>query len=804
MQQAVGLFINTVPLRVSMPDAGQRRSVRDWLHDLLERNLALREHEHVPLVEIQECSELPKGRPLFDSLFVFENAPVEHAVLEQAQGLNARSESGRTHTNYPLTVVCYPGDALGLHLSYDQRVFDEPTIECLLSDFKRLLLALVEHFDHDFSELPLLTDSERSFQLENWNRTHVEYPLDRGYLPLFEACVAADPQRIVAQCMGQAWTRDELDAQATRLGQQLHISGVEPDRPVALLAERSLSLLGMMIGTLKAGAGFLSLDPTYPGQRLLYILQTSGVRVLVCTQAYADAAQAVLNELPTASRPQLLVWENVQAGTRRKQPLSVTVTGRHLAYLIYTSGSTGQPKGVAVEQAGMLNNQLSKVPYLQLTEGDVIAQTASQSFDISVWQFLTAPLCGACVEIVPDSIARDPAALLQHIRDTGITILESVPSMVQALLLEAPNDLASLRCLLPTGEAMPPDVARHWLQRYPGVALINAYGPAECADDVALFNVDTASTQGHRLPIGHPTDNNRLYVLDDELQPVPAAAIGELFIAGVGVGRGYFGDPIRTAQSFLPCAVGAPGERLYRSGDLALRRADGVLEFAGRADRQVKIRGFRIELGEVEACLYAMPAIHEAVVAVHEGPGGHHLVGYVVPTIGEWLSAADGSVSQWLEQDERYARLQRELRERLPVYMVPSHWLLLDRLPLNANGKVDRQALLAPTFGRLGTVYVAPRNELETTLTDIWRDVLAVEQVGVTDDFFQLGGHSLLATQIVSRTQHALQRSVPLRAMFECRTVKELADYIESLEGSVINEQKAHRLDELMSRLELS
>ncbi len=785
MQNCVGLFINSIPLRVPMPAAGERLSVRQWLQQLFERNLELREHEHLPLVSIQECSELPKGQPLFDSLFVFENAPVDASVLQGAEGLNARSGSGRTHTNYPLTVVCYPGDDLGLHLSYDQRFFDAPTIERLLADFQRLLLALADGFEQDFAALALVADDERRFLIEDCNRSAREYPLQQGYVPLFEANVAAHPQRIAAACMGEQWRYAELDRRANRLGHALLAAGVQPDQPVALLAERSLPLLGMMVGTLKAGAGYLPLDPAHPQQRLAHIVDTSAAQVLVCSAACRQQAEELLEELGCASgRPQLLVWDAIQDSAGNESALNIAVSGQHLAYVIYTSGSTGVPKGVAVHQAGMLNNQLSKVPYFNLNEHSVIAQTASQSFDISVWQFLAAALCGARVEIVPDLIAHDPAALLRHVQDTGISVLESVPSLIQSLLAEPPAALDHLRWLLPTGEAMPPALAQQWLQRYPTVTLVNAYGPAECSDDVALFPVDEASTAGSYLPIGTPTDNNRLYLLDDELQPVATLAHGELFIAGLGVGRGYLNDPLRTATSYLPNPFGAPGERLYRSGDLARRRDDGVLEYVGRVDHQVKIRGYRIELGEIEARLRQWPDVHDAAVAAQHTATGQYLVGYVV---GKNATPDVDALKSYLAQS-------------LPEYMVPRHWQVLDKLPLNPNGKLDRKAL--PSLEFSAGDYQAPTTELETTLARIWREVLGVERVGVTDNFFDLGGHSLLATQIASRVQQTLQRSVPLRAMFECSTVQELARHIEQLDGAALTEQKVSALDDLMARLE--
>ena len=784
MQRTVGLFINSIALRVKLPEDGQRCSVRQWLSGLLDSNMQLREYEYLPLVTIQEHSELPKGQPLFDSLFVFENAPVETSVLDRAQSLNATSDSGRTHTNFPLTAVCYPGDDLGLHLSYDQRYFDETTVQNMLGEFKRLLLALVQGFHGDMADLPLIGEQEREFLVEGCNQSAHAYPLDRSYIELFEAQVSEHPQRIAASYLEQQWTYDELNRRSNGLGHALIAAGVGLDQPVALLAERNLDLLGMIIGSFKAGAGYLPLDPGLPSQRLSRIIDMSRTPLLVCTEACREQAIELLEGFDC----QLLVWEEVPA--RGENP-GIYSGPDNLAYVIYTSGSTGLPKGVMVEQRGMLNNQLSKLPYLDLSAADVIAQTASQSFDISVWQFLAAPLFGARVDIVPNTIAHDPQGLLAHVEAQGITVLESVPSLIQGMLAQDRISLDGLRWMLPTGEAMPPELAHQWLLRYPQIGLVNAYGPAECSDDVAFFRVDLASTRGTYLPIGTPTDNNRLYLLDGALELVPQGAVGELCVAGTGVGRGYVSDPLRTAQVFVPNPFGAPGERLYRTGDLARRRSDGVLEYVGRIDHQVKIRGYRIELGEIEARLHEQPQVRDAAVGVQEGVNGKHLVGYLV--------AAD----ETLNPSERLDRIKQHLRAELPEYMVPLHWLWLDRLPLNANGKLDRKALPELEIGQLHSQdYLAPRNELETTLAAIWAEVLKVERVGVEDNFFELGGHSLLATQIASRVQKTLQRDVPLRAMFECSTVSQLAEYIEGLAANEISAEKVDRLSDLMAELE--
>ncbi|NWD27562.1 non-ribosomal peptide synthetase [Pseudomonas yamanorum] len=786
MQRTVGLFINSIALRVKLPEDDQKCSVRQWLSGLLDSNMQLREYEYLPLVTIQEHSELPKGQPLFDSLFVFENAPVEVSVLDRAQSLNATSDSGRTHTNFPLTAVCYPGDDLGLHLSYDQRYFDETTVQGMLGEFKRLLLALVQGFHGDMADLPLIGEHEREFLVEGCNQSEHEYPLERSYVELFEEQVARHPQRIAASCLDQQWSYAELNRHSNRLGHALIAAGVRLDQPVALLAERNLDLLGMIIGSFKAGAGYLPLDPGLPSQRLSRIIDLSRTPLLVCTEACREQADLLLEEFACGSRPRLLVWEELVGS---EQNPGIYSAPDNLAYVIYTSGSTGLPKGVMVEQRGMLNNQLSKVPYLNLGQDDVIAQTASQSFDISVWQFLAAPLFGARVDIVPNTLAHDPQGLLAHVQAQGVTVLESVPSLIQGMLAQDRISLEGLRWMLPTGEAMPPELAHQWLLRYPEIGLVNAYGPAECSDDVAFFRVDLASTRSTYLPIGTPTDNNRLYLLDGALELVPQGAVGELCVAGTGVGRGYVSDPVRTAQAFVPNPFGA--DRLYRTGDLARRRSDGVLEYVGRIDHQVKIRGYRIELGEIEARLHEQPEVRDAAVGVQEGVNGKHLVGYLVATDAQ------------LNPGERLDRIKQRLRAELPEYMVPLHWLWLDRLPLNANGKLDRKALPALEIGQLHSQdYLAPRNELEQTLAGIWAEVLKVERVGVQDNFFELGGHSLLATQIASRVQKTLQRDVPLRAMFECSTVEELAGYIDGLAANEISAEKVDRLSDLMAELE--
>ncbi|MNG60432.1 Linear gramicidin synthase subunit B [compost metagenome] len=777
MQNTVGLFINSVPLRIGLPDSGSDLTTLAWLESILQRNVALREYDYLPLVDIQECSDIVKGQALFNTLFVYENAPMEASVGSDARDMGVISESSRTHTNYPITAVIYPGEKVGLHLSYDTRYFDPATMDSLLDEFKQWLNALPRQLNQRLAGLSLLKDEDIGAWALEHNQTEVAHDLQRSFVEQFEAQVDAHPERIAASCAAQAWSYRQLDARANVLGQRLIELGVQMDQPVALLAERSLELLGMIVGAFKAGAGYLPLDPAHPAERLGRILTSSKTPLLVCTQRYQAMAQGLIDELAgndAGPAIQLVVWQDLPEPTADTARPGRYSGPDNLAYVIFTSGSTGQPKGVMVQQAGMLNNQLSKVPYLGLDAHDIIAQTASQSFDISVWQFLTALLCGAKVCIFDDEIARHPQRLLEQVRVQGVTVLEIVPALIQALLLEPHDALAQLRWLLPTGEALPTETAAAWLARYPQIRLVNAYGPAECSDDVAFYDIDPASTQRTYIPIGYPTDNNRLYVLDMDLAPIPSGATGELCIAGVGVGRGYCADPVRTALSFVPNPYPrVPGERLYRSGDLGRRRReDGALEYIGRVDQQVKIHGFRIELGEIEAQIALFPGVREAAARVADNALGKQLLAYLT---------LDAEQAQQLT-DERRRSLLDELRSflkaRLPAYMVPAQVHVLEQMPRNHNGKLDRKALDLLDVAASAQQYRAPAPGLEQDIAMIWQTLLRGEPVGLDDNFFALGGNSLLATQVTSRIQLHLGIEVPLAQMFESAS---LEDFVRRL-----------------------
>ncbi|CUS39183.1 non-ribosomal peptide synthetase [Candidatus Nitrospira nitrificans] len=774
VESILGLFINTLPLRISMrPD----RPLMDWLKDLLAENVLVRQYDYTPLVQMQRWSEVPRGEALFHSLFVFENAPVDRELCEGRIIFKAEEEQYRVHTNYPLTVMGWPGRELGLKISYDKRLFDADTTGRMIRHLKRLLEAMAERPSARLADLSPLKEDERRQLLTEWNPVaDASWRKEFDGLPrLFEEQVERRPDAVAVECLDESATYGELNRRANRVAHVLAETGAGPDTIVSLLGDRGIDLLTMMMGVFKAGVAYLPLDPHHPVSRLAQILKLSRSPIVLTSQEYLARLQEAVSQIDEASRPRLMVIERILKEAGREDNPEARGQSEHLAYVIYTSGSTGVPKGAMVTRRGMLNNIRSKVSGLALGPSDVIAQTASQCFDISVWQFLTALTCGARTSIVPDELSRDPFHLLAHLAQTDTTILETVPALLQGLL-EAASEAGSgaaprlqhLRWVLPTGEALPPPLCRQWLARYPAIPLLNAYGPAECADDVAVHPIlEPPPVDQAHMPIGRPIEQTRLRILNAWLEPVPPGVPGELYVAGAGVGRGYLQDPARTAEVFLPDRFGSePGARMYRTGDLARYRRDGAIEFVGRVDQQIKLRGFRIELGEIETHLLSSPLVREGAVLLHaDARGEKRLAAYLVGHEGGGPDVP---------------ALRDFLLSQLPEYMVPTAFVPLPALPRTPNGKIDRLALAALDLGdQLARPYTAPRTATEDILAGIWSDVLGVERVGAHDDFFELGGHSLLATQIMSRIRSTFHIELSLRTVFESTSVAALATAVD-------------------------
>jgi len=770
--ELLGVFINTLVLRT---DLSGDPTFRELLARVREVTLGAYAHQDVPferLVEELRPGRHPDRNPLFQVLFNLLNSASSFEAdgggvrfaLRPSLDLAAAAES--------LTLYAFDG-AEGLHLwlVYGRERFDPATAERILGHFETLVRGIVENPDRRLSALPLLTTDERQRVLAEWNATDADLPLDETYARQFEAQVARTPEAVAVIADAGALTYAELDGRASRLARRLVAAGVGPDRVVALLGERSLDFLTWILAVFKAGGAYLPLDPRHPAARHAAILTGSAAVLVLVDDAHAAVLEAALAEMDDVARPaRLRAVEGAPLEVGAGDGVTLRGYPGDLAYVIYTSGSTGVPKGAMVEQVGMLNHLHAKIRDLGLTDADTVAQNASQCFDISVWQFLAPLLVGGRVRIVSDDVAADAPQLLALVDRDAISVVEIVPSVLASAFPDAAEArastpaLARLRWLIVTGEAAPPALCRRWLHAYPHTALMNGYGPTECSDDVTHHVItEPPAADATQVPIGRPIANMRIYVLDQALTPMPIGVPGELCVGGIGVGRGYLGDPVRTAEAFVadPFAE-RPGARLYRTGDLARWRADGTLEFLGRLDSQVKIRGLRIELGEIEAVLRREPSVHEAAVVVQAEGAAQRLVAYVVARAGAVLSAE---------------ALREHARRMLPAYMVPAAFVLLPALPLTPNGKVDRRALAAASEApmRPALATVAPAGSLEAQLIELWQEVLGVRPIGASDDFFELGGDSLTAVRIIQQVADLTGSALPLGALYESPTVAALA-----------------------------
>jgi amino acid adenylation domain-containing protein len=664
---------------------------------------------------------------------------------------------------------------------YCTDLFRHATITRFISQFKRLLEEVVADPERRISAYRLLSETEERQLLIEWNETKRPYRLEKAYAALFESQVERTPDRVAAACGGQQISYRELNRRANHLARSFVERRAGPEFLVALLADRGIDFLIAMLAIFKAGGAYLPLDPRHPVQRIAQALNQSRAAFVITAAPYGSLAAEAIASSATENHSMVFFLDELLRELRQEENLSIPFTPNQLAYVIYTSGSTGLPKGAMIEHRGMLNHLFAKIETLRLTEKDIVAQTASQCFDISVWQFLAALLVGGQVRIFDDEIAHNPASLLDQMELQRITILETVPSIMRIMLTEAAHrrvrpDLSAARWLVPTGEALPPDLCRYWFDLYPEIPLLNAYGPTECSDDVTHCPIERdLSDSAMRTPIGRPIANMRIYVLNPELQPQPIGVAGELCVGGEGVGRGYFNEAGKTSELFIPAPFAMEaGRRLYKTGDLARFLPDGNLEYLDRIDHQVKIRGFRIELGEIEAALHEHGAVEQAVVLMREDrPGEKRLVAYVVST-------EDGETA--------IGEMRTHLKQQLPEYMVPSAIVLLESLPLTTNGKIDRKALSRPddrSQVEMTTAYVEPQSELERTIAAIWSELLGVEKVGLNDDFFDLGGHSLLAIQLLSRIRDRLQVEIAVKTFFESSTVADMAKAVSAIRWAV-------------------
>lgn len=665
--------------------------------------------------------------------FCFDHVAVDHRYSTA----DLRFSIVETHTcidrfNLKLCAVS-TDEGLKLEFHYDSSLFNRDDIERLQGQFVELLASAVAQPDAPVSRLNLFTEAERQQLLPPITRNRENVCVHQ----LFEQQVESTPDAIAVEFKDESWTYAQLNARANQIASRLRVLGAGSEKVVAIRMPRSFDMLAAILGTLKTGAAYLPLDPAYPEQRLSFMIEHAKPIVVLTPDSLNDLMAGEASDL-----------SNVASD----------VNGENLAYIIYTSGSTGQPKGVMIPHAGLTNYLKWSLNRYSVTEGDAVPLHSPLTFDLTVTALFSPLLAGRKVVLIEEEHIVDSLA-----QGNGFSFVKLTPAHLEALnqLLPAERAATYARALIVGGEALHGETLEFWKRNAPETRIINEYGPTETVVGCCISDIAAGDIEPGPVSIGHSISNMEVYLLNDELQPTPIGVTGEIFIGGVGLARGYLNRPDLTTERFVPSPFN-PGERLYRTGDLGRYQPDGGIQFIGRRDHQVKLRGYRIELGEIESVLNAHPAVSEAAAILSEDAAGERrLVAYVVAHRATEVELRD------------YAK------EKLPEYMVPSVVVLLDRLPLTAHGKVDRNQLPAPeTAGRFA-VYVAPRTPTEETLATMWSDVLNVDIVGVDDNFFDLGGHSLLATRIIARVNQSFQIELPMHKLLEMPTVAGLAAIVD-------------------------
>jgi amino acid adenylation domain-containing protein/non-ribosomal peptide synthase protein (TIGR01720 family) len=762
VEEIIGLFINTLPVRVALPPT---LPVVDWLRALQAHLVELRQYEYSPLSQVQGWSEVPRGQPLFESLLVFENYPVDTAVRERPHQVPLRDFHSVEQSNYPLNLIVLPGAQFSLKLSYDPRRFDSETVGRMLRHLQTILASFGAAPEQPLAEVALLTPAERQTLLVEWNQTQRPQPEPEPLHRRFEALVAQAPERLALVCGSEQISYQQLNQRANRLAHQLQAQGVGPGVPVGLFVGRdSLALVVGMLGILKAGGAYLPLDPSYPRERLARMLADARPPVIL-------THEALRAQLPPHQATLLCIAaDGTLAGPASDYNPTTAMTVDQWAYLLYTSGSTGQPKGVCCHHRGVLN-LLADFERLQpLAPGAAWSLWTSPNFDVSVYEIFSALLSGGTLYLVPEQVRADSGALMAWFTAHQIQSTYIPPFLLAGCLtwLEAAETLPPLRRLLVGVEPIPSALLSALQARLAGLQIINGYGPTEATICATRYPLPAVPPDYAQTPIGRPVQNMRCYLLDRQQQPVPVGVPGELYIGGVGLAHGYLNSPGLTAERFLPDPFSTePGARLYRTGDLVRAHPNGQLEFVGRLDEQIKLRGFRIELGEIVAALHQHPAVAEAMVLPHPSrTGTAQLVAYLLPQTGHTPQPAE---------------LRRFLQDYLPAHMLPASFVLLERWPLTPEGKLDRRALPSPDSGPMPADqgYTAPRTSDEARLAEIWAAVLRRERVGIHDNFFALGGDSILSIQVMAAAKRAGLALSP-RQLFEHPTISELAQAVGS------------------------
>ena len=764
VEDAVGLFINTLPLRPRIdPDA----PLSDWLRALQKKQFEIREWEFTPLAAVQRWSEVPAGQPLFESILVFENYPAAGA-LSGGSGIELRDLDIFEQSNYPLALLAVPAECLELIAVYDANRFGDALMTRMLDHLAVLLQAFVDAPQRPLREFALLTDAERQQLLAAWNDTRADQPRAACIHDLIEATAGTHPDALAVVSADAELTYRQLDRRANCVAHGLRAIGVGPDTCVGLYIDRCADMVVGILGILKAGGAYVPLDIDYPIEQLRFIVADADLSVVL-------TGQTLLESLPD-SRARVIAVDALAASTDGPGDLPPPrQSGRdHLAYVIYTSGSTGKPKGVMVTHRNLVHATAARIDHYPGAVGRFLL-LSSFAFDSSVAGIFWSLCTGGALVLPARRLEQDMARLAALMSERRVTHLLCLPALYGLILAHGRGaHLGALKLAIVAGEACPATVAAQHLTRLPQTPLYNEYGPTEGTVWSTVHRVRSDDLHGP-VPIGRPIANTGVYLLDQHRHAVPVGICGELYLAGPGLARGYRNSPELTAQHFVSlCVDHQPVRRLYRTGDLACYRDDGRLLFLGRVDAQVKVRGYRIELGGIEATLVGHPAVREAAVTLRDSPGGvqrKRLAAYLV------CGAAAGHAALSRSREDE---IRAYLRQRLPDYMLPDYLIAVAALPRLPNGKIDYRSLPEPVvevqYG--GSAYRAPSTGAERTLAAIWAELLGLERVGVDDNFFEVGGDSIISIQVISRARQAGLNIEP-KHMASYPTVGELAQAVD-------------------------
>ncbi len=772
LDDVIGMFVNTLVLRAEVRDF---TSVRDLLASIREVDLDAFANADIPFERLVEILDPPRStarQPLFQVMLAFQNLERIAVELPNISATGVEFETGLSKFDLYLTMsedFDSSGEPLGMQAQflYLTDLFDESTIAAAGQRFLRILGAMVADPSTVVGEIDVLVGHELQSVVHEWNRTDTPMT-DELLLDRYQERVASSPNAVAITFEGESITYGEFDSRVDRLARYLMSEGIGPESTVAVAMARSVELIVGIYAIVKAGAAYVPVDPHQPHDRVQNVLETAGVSIVLSTSrdgVLGDGFRVIEVDGPVPGGPVL----DRSGGSPVADGPAVRPDGA--AYVLFTSGSTGQPKGVVVSHRAIVNRLNWMQSEYGLVAGDAVVQKTPVTFDVSVWELFWPLQIGARMVIAKPDGHRDPAYLADIIRSESVTVAHFVPSMLAVFAADpAVNPVApsgsSLRWIFASGEALPASTARESIELLPSARLVNLYGPTEAAVDVTIH--EFAETDTVSVPIGRPVAGTRVYVLDGRLRPVAPSVVGELYLAGVQLARGYVGKPDLSSERFVADPFDRQGGRLYRTGDLVRWTRTGELDYVGRADFQVKLRGQRIELGEIESALAALPAIAQAVVVLRSNTTiGEILVGYVVPEAGATVDPVS---------------VRAALAKTIPDFMIPTSVLVLEAMPLGPNGKLDRRALPEPTFQV--KVFRPPSTPIEETVAEIYRDLLGADRIGLDDDFFALGGNSLTATRVVARLGAALGVEVPLRTLFEAPSVGLLAGRVDHERGS--------------------